>query len=448
MRQLQPVLWTKGLLLSPQHLQTQDRYLDDLLRFRLAVHALAPWGFARLAIDREALAGGVFALGEASGLFPDGLAFDIPDGDAAPAPRPLEGLWAPDQEALEIYLAIPEQRRGGVNVSAGDALDTRWRAEEALRRDDTTGLAERPIQVARKNLRLLVEGESLEGQSVLRVARLRRAATGESQLDPRHVPPLLDIRASEYLVSIARRLVEILAARSDALAGLRRQRSQSVAEFGLSDTANFWLLHTVNSHFPVLRHHLESPRTHPAALYEAMLALAGALTTYSATLHPGQLPVYEHERLSGCFTELDERIREMLDTVVASNAVTLPLRVVQPSVHATAIEQDRYLEAPQLFLAVSAEGRASDIVQRFPQLAKVSSADRVETLIRQALPGLGLVFAPTPPAAVAVKANHFYFALTKAGAEWAAIQRARNLAAYVPADFPGARLELVVVLPR
>ena len=44
MRQLQPVLWTKGTLLSPQHLQTQDRFLEDLLRFRIEALAYCPWG--------------------------------------------------------------------------------------------------------------------------------------------------------------------------------------------------------------------------------------------------------------------------------------------------------------------------------------------------------------------------------------------------------------------
>jgi type VI secretion system protein ImpJ len=34
MRNLQPVIWAKGTFLTPQHLQTQDRLLEDLLRFR------------------------------------------------------------------------------------------------------------------------------------------------------------------------------------------------------------------------------------------------------------------------------------------------------------------------------------------------------------------------------------------------------------------------------
>lgn len=78
MRQMQPVLWTKGVLLSPQHFQTQDRFLEDLLEFQLSTLAFCPWGFSRLEVDREALAGGSFAIAAAAGILPDGLLFDMP----------------------------------------------------------------------------------------------------------------------------------------------------------------------------------------------------------------------------------------------------------------------------------------------------------------------------------------------------------------------------------
>jgi type VI secretion system protein ImpJ len=117
-----------------------------------------------LEIDREALASGTFALASAAGIFPDGLLFDMPGADPTPAPKGLEGAFAPEQEHLDVYLAIPEYRYGGHNVSAAQRdRDTRYRAEELLRRDETTGRSERPIQVARKNLRIAFEGESIDG---------------------------------------------------------------------------------------------------------------------------------------------------------------------------------------------------------------------------------------------------------------------------------------------
>lgn len=448
MRQLQPVLWTKGVLLNPQHLQTQDRFLEDTIEFQLSTLTVFPYGFSQLAIDREALAGGAFALSSAAGILPDGLLFDMPEADPTPPPRQLEACWEPDQQSLDIYLSIPEYRPGGYNVSA-TAVDrnTRYAAEVLMRRDENTGLAEKPIQVARKNFRFLVQGESLDGSAVLRIARVVRSPNGGYQLDPRFIPPLVDIAANEYLLAIARRLVEILSARSATLAGGRRQKNQSLAEFSISDVASFWLLYTINGHLPQLRHLFETRRGHPALLYSAMLSLAGALTTFSTTIQPRLLPSYDHEDLSGCFTDLDEKLRQLLETVVPAHCVSLPLRLIQPLIYATAIDQDRYLSAPQLYLAVSADSNQADVLRKTPQLVKVSSHDGIERLIRQALPGVGLTYVPNPPSAVPVKSSHHYFLVHKAGPEWDAVVRGRNFAAYVPAEVPDPQLELVVLLP-
>src|SRR5256714_4198888 len=220
MRQMQPVLWTKGVLLSPQHFQTQDRFLEDLLEFQLSTLAFCPWGFRTLEIDREALAGGSFAIAAAAGILPDGLLFDMPLSDPVPPPKQLEGAFSPDQQTLDVYLAIPEYRYGGHNVSAAQRdRDTRYRAEELLRRDETTGRSERPIQVARKNVRILLEGESSEGSTMLRAARLTRSPTGEYQIDSHFIPPLIDIAASDYVMAVARRVGGTPSQQKTALAG-------------------------------------------------------------------------------------------------------------------------------------------------------------------------------------------------------------------------------------
>jgi type VI secretion system protein ImpJ len=445
---MQKVLWSKGVLLSPQHLQTQDRFLEDLVEFQLSALTFCPWGFSRLEIDREALAGGTLLVSAAAGILPDGLPFEMPESDLAPPPRPLEQHWRPDQESLTVHLGIPERRAGGYSVSVSQSgRNTRYLSEVAMRRDENTGLAEKPIQLARKNFRFLAEGESPEGYSLLPLARITRTTTGGFQPDPYFVPPLIDITASGYLLAVARRLVEVLTAKSSALSGMRRQRSQTLADFGVSDVASFWLLYTVNTHLPRFRHLHEVRRGHPGELFSAMAALAGALTTFSTTVHPRQIPLYDHSDLSGCFSRLDAMLRELLETVVPESAVTLPLRLTTPSVYAAAIDHDRYLAAPEWYLAARTGGRQDELIRKAPQLLKVSSADQIERLINRALPGVGLRHVPTPPGAVPVKLDREYFALDRSGPDWNAIRLSRNLAVYVPSDFPDPELELVVVLP-
>jgi len=448
-KRLQPVIWTKGTFLSPQYLQLQDRFLENVLQFHLENLSFRPYGFRSLQISQELLAAGSLGISSASGILPDGLLFDIPASDGAPQQKLLAECFEPDQTTLDLFLAVPQYRERGLNVAPSTRQGgARYRAEIELFRDENTGLSEKPVQVARKNLRILIEGDALEGYSSLRVARVLRTTANTYQLDPRFVPPLLDFQASDYLVSIARRLIEILSARSSSIAGVRRQKNQSLADFTASDIANFWLLYTVNTAFPSFRHLFETRGGHPEALYAAMLSLAGALTTFSTTIHPRDLPVYDHDNLGACFTELDEKLRLLLETVVPANFVALPLKLVQPFIYATSIDNDKYLVNTKMYLAMSAETSQADIAGKTPQLVKVCSTNHVEHLVRQALPGVTLAYVATPPSAIPVKLNYQYFSLNQSGVAWEAIQRARNLAAYVPAELPNPQLELIILLPQ
>jgi type VI secretion system protein ImpJ len=449
MKQLQPVLWTKGTFLTPQHLQLQDRFLEDSLNFRLQALKFCAWGFSELVLDQGLLADGQLAISRASGIFPDGLLFDIPASDQPPPSKALAEFFDPGVRDLDIYLTVPDYREKGLNVSAvGRTGGSRYLAEITTVRDDNTGTGEKPVQIARKNLRLLAANETREGSSGLRIANVQRTEAGAFRLNTRLVPPLLEVRASDYLLGLVNGLLEILSAKSSQLAAGRRQKNLSLADFTASDIANFWLLYTVNSHIPVLSHLLQGQRCHPEELFSALTALGASLTTFSTTIRPRDLPMYDHLNLSKVFTDLDEKLRLLLETVVPTNVVTLPLKHVNNTIYATAIDQDKYLNNTRMYLAISAETAEDSIIRKVPQMVKVCSATHIEQLISNALPGVTLTHLPNPPSAIPVKMKYQYFSLNQSGAAWESVTRARNFAAHVPGDFPNPQMELLILLPQ
>lgn len=443
MRQLQPVVWSKGVFLSPQHLQAQDRFFEESLRFLSSALAFRNWGLSSLRVDAAALSEGQLSLTEASGVFPDGLLLDMPASDAPPRSRVLEDCFHDGRASCVFYLAIPQHRPGGVNFAVQRGTSARFYSELQMLRDENSSGVEKPVSLARKNLQILAEGENLEGSVVLPFAEVERTEAGGYRLNPKFVPPMLNLQGSELLTGILRGLIEILVARSSQLAGARRQRNQSLADFSASDIANFWLLYSLNSRLPVLRHLMEAPQTHPEALYIEMLSLAGSLTTFSSKIEPRDLPQYEHERLGPCFLALDAVLAELLDTVVPSNFVALPLKPLRDSIYATAIDKDQYFENSRLYLAVSSDMREADLISRFPALAKACSATHIEQLIRQALPGLRLTHVPVPPRAIPVKLRYQYFSIERTGPVWEAVTRARNFAVYAPGEIPNPDMELI-----
>ena len=448
MKQLQPVIWSKGTFLTPQHLQVQDRFIEDSLNFRLQALSFCAWGFNELTIEQEKLASGQLAVSRAAGIFPDGLLFDIPDSDLAPPSRALADCWDPGAEAMDVYLTVPDFRLRGVNVATGNRDgNTRYLADVAPFCDENTGTGEKPIQVARKNFRLLVEGENRQGSSAMRVANIERKEGDVFRLNPHFVPPLLDVRASEYVLGIVRGMIERLSAKSTQLSGGRRQKNQSLADFTASDIANFWLLYTVNSYFPLFNFLFEAKRAHPEEVYSAMVELAGSLTTFSTSIRPRDLPVYDHEELGACFSALDAQLRTLLETVVPANFVALPLKLVQPSIYATALDDDKYLKDARMYLAISAGINEEELIRKAPQLLKLCSATHIDHLVKQSLPGIQLTHNMNPPNAIPVKLKYQYFSLNQAGPAWEAVRRARNFAAFVPGEFPNPEMELLILLP-
>ena len=450
MKNLRRVVWSKGMFLTPQHFQAQDNAAEDALHFRFAASTFANWGITHITIDQESLANGVFTIERCRGLLADGLPFSMPQPDAGPRGQPVAEHFSPSQAYLDVYLALPERLTGAKNFSpspesGAGAASTRFVAENLDVGDEGGSGDMKTVQLARKNFRLLFGEQNREGYSGLRIARVVRSETGAFTLDPSFVAPCLDIASSEYLMGMLRRQIEILTTKSNSLSSSRRQRGQSLADFNTGETANFWLLHTVNTSLPELSHIWSTRHGHPETLYVAMLRLAGALATFSLELSAREVPAYDHDNLGPCFTELDEKIRLLLETVVPSKCISIPLRLDR-SIWSGTITSDQYFKESQFFLAISAKMGVDDLIGKVPKLVKVSPTDEIDNLIRRALPGLTLRHMPAPPPAVTFRLDNQYFSINQSGILWERITQSRNISLFLPPDLVSAKPELLVVL--
>jgi type VI secretion system protein ImpJ len=313
---------------------------------------------------------------------------------------------------------------------------------------DENGLDEpKPVQFAGRNLVLLFGRQNLDGYASLRIAQVIRNQTGGYVLNPEFIPPLLNLAASTTLLNLVKRLVEILGAKSEALSGTRRSRGKTLADFNVSETGSFWLLHTVNTYLPELKHIHDVRRGHPEPLYLSLLKMAGALSTFSFEDNTRNLPAYDHDNLGPCFAALEMAVRDLLDTVIPSKCVNIPLKQNQ-RIWSGAITNDAWLQNSQMILAIAAPGMGvTDLIERVRMLVKLSPPDEINNLISHALPALKLVHASPPPAAVPNRSDFQYFTVNQAGRLWDGIQRSRSLSLYVPLDLPGARPEIYIVLP-
>jgi type VI secretion system protein ImpJ len=448
-KQLSKVVWVEGMCLGPQHFQAQRQSFEDLIQFSSSNLWFEPYGFAGFKLDAESLRNGVVALSHARGIFPDGLVFHMPESDALPPSRMIGDAFPPTHESLRVMLAVPRYRQNAANCVLavnGSEPTTRYIAEEHPLCDENTGEDTRPVFLGRKNIRFVFDNENSGDLLILPIARIMRDGTGHYVYDPAFIPPCLQASASERLMMILHRLIEILDEKSATLSISRRGASKFQTAFSSSDVASFWFVHTINSSLTVLRHLYQSERGHPEQVYSEMSRLAGALCTFGMESHPQTLPAYDHLNLDKCFHALDEHIRTHLELVVPTNCISIPLKSTGRYAYEGEITDQRCVGRARWILAVQSNIGEPELITKAPRHVKVCSSELLPELVKTALPGLSLTHLPVPPSAIAPKVDFQYFGVSRTGSVWEHIVKTRKVGIYVPGEFPNPELELLIVL--
>jgi type VI secretion system protein ImpJ len=450
MSKYRKIVWNEGMLLTPHHFQQWDNYYEDLLNSRVRSTMPFEYGVLGLEVNREAIANGDFQITNLHAVLPDGLLINVPDAEAVPDMRPVGDHFHPEQEKLGVHIAIPAKKFGEANYQANGAkisANLRFLQEGALVKDETSGTNEQPLALAKSNLRIIFDDEVRDGFTSIKIAELMRTPTGQLKISDDYIPPTLKTSSSAWMVNMLRQLVEILNTKSGSLGEQRRQRNASLADFTTAEVAVFWLLHTINSSIPMMAHFFHSPLLHPEKLYLEMAQLVGKLMTFSTQHYPRDIVKYDHDDLYFTFFNLSVLLKELLETVIPSRCVPIPLEKTRETLYVGRIEDERLLKEAGFYLAVSAQMPESKLIEGVPRVVKIASRDVIDKIIGSALPGVILSHANPPPSPIPARVGFRYFMLDTIGPYWDGIKGSKVVAVYVPDEIPDVKLEMYAVKP-
>ncbi len=447
MKFLSRVVWSEGMYLGPHHFQTQSRYFEDSMAFLAASLWREPWGLLHLELDAKAMRNGTASVLSASGIFPDGLPFEIPSSDPPPPLRNLLDVFPSTDAELPLYLTVPIRRDSGFDCDLSATPNgSRFSPMQRVLRDETNGIDERDIDLGRKNIRLMTEAELTPEMLSIPVARVLRDGRGHLVCDEEFVPPCLSLSASEPLMLLLRRLLDAIGEKSATVARGARRHGRFEAGTGALDVANYWFLHALHSALPPLHHLTATRHAHPEAVFIELSRLAGALCTFAVDSDPRQLPAYDHRNPGPAFRSLDAHIRRHLEIVVPSNTLTLDFQPVEPYMYAAEVRDERCLRRARWILGMRSTLGESDLLRLTPKLVKVCSAKFVPELVKRALPGMTLTHLPVPPTAIRAEADMQYFSVEIAGPCWEHILQTRRVGIYIPGEISGPEFELTVIV--
>lgn len=434
------VMWSEGMLLTPQHLQLSDtqRDLDDWGKLQALYGACA--GVIGLEIDAAELVGSQVAIKRISAILPDGTWLNAPSEDLLPPARTIPSGGS--DRPLGVSLALAEVKTD-LPSEDGRCGSGRYQVEEWKVEDRFSSGRSRRIEVARPSARLLFDGEPTDGLVTLKLLEIARDGTGRWQVHGRYIPPVLRMDASPalrklvedahiMLVSCRRKLIE-------------RRGSGAPVELTYSDMLLFWFLHSLNGSIAGLEHVLELGALPPERAYQHLRTCTGYLTTFTDGLAPMDLPPFRPDDLFGSFSKLTEILKTCLAVMLPTHHVSVPMRQHGQHIWRADLPRDIALDKADHVLVLAGavpDGLSPDEVR---DAIKVSALTDIEFIVGASLRGVDLQVLPRPPAGVPVRREALYLRLRKSAPFWESVAQSRELAVFLPGRLVSMAPDLVII---
>lgn len=436
------VLWAEGLTLGPQHFQRLDLYHETRLQ-RLA-SALNPflWGVRSVQWNLEALGHSCLSAEAMSLIFQDGEIYEAPAADILPLSIDLSRL-PQDVHTFTFYAALPCVKPHGANSEPA----SRFVTSDAETTDLFSDAVPIDVSFLKKQVRLMSHIELRDAHVSFPLLRIRRLPQGGFEVDTTFVPPGLEIRAAGPLQSLLESLISALSAKIESLRGMHRKKNANEFEVHTGDISSWWMLNIVSTANATLLHCARTRGIHLVELYKEMLALAGGLMTFSDRYSTSDLPAYVHDDSGPTFARLDAIIRDLADTVISAKYFMIPLTADEHrrAHYRGALDPERITPDTQLYLAISADMPALELVAAVPIRFKVGSPDDIERIVVSALPGVALAHMPQVPAAIPVRPDTYYFSISTKGALYENALKSQAIAIYTPDGMRELKIELIAV---
>ncbi|WDE13875.1 type VI secretion system baseplate subunit TssK [Thalassomonas haliotis] len=437
MSDFNPVAWTEGMFLRPQHMQQQERYLQfQHASINTRINPFA-WGIFNLEIDSALLSLGQFRLDNIECVFQDNTLALLPE--QSPLPEAIS--IPPGTSDQVIYLVVPVNKSSGLNIScAEDKLITRYNYTDHHIVDTSVGSdAMEVLQVAKLNCQLKLQSEDRAGYLSIAVARISDVSEeGAIRLDKKFIPSCMVLDHMPALANLTREILGMIHQRADAIAARLSQ-----AQGSSSSIADFLMLQLLNKYQPLFEHYASATGLHPELLYTCLLAFAGELSTFSsADKRIAKLPRYQHDNLTYIFSNLMVIINQGLSSVLEQTAIELPLEKSKFGVYLAVLNDKDLLKRAEFILAVKASLPHEEIRNRLPGQIKIGAVETIRDLVNNQLPGIGITSLPVAPRQVPYHAGYHYFQLDKSNSHWLKLASSGGIALHLSGNYPELALEL------
>lgn len=309
---LDRIQWHEGMLLSPQHFQTESSRVDQLIAFHSMGRHCDAWGIKTFEIDIAMLAGGKFRILTLEAFMPDGTALKW-NGKLESSSLEINLEDLPDNvknsETIDIYIGLPLGTRKN--------KEGNFRFEEKVSDPVVDDFQDgEPIDIPRLtyNLKIFVNERPPGSYSSFKLCVLNNV-DGVIKVG-NYIPPLIDIGVSKFLKEELKHLSGELRSKATFCA---RQVDSQKGDFSDPDqVSTIQRLGLMALSLPKLESLIQMNDVSPRQLYLVLCEILGPLSQLKFGGIPNPPPKYLHEDLHSTFSSLFTSLLKFLEGVSQS----------------------------------------------------------------------------------------------------------------------------------
>ena len=450
--------WQEGLFLQPHHLQRMQKSIEDGMASERQLGWPYAFGIIEARLNRPALANTRVTFDKLRAIMPSGLEVNYPAAAELPS-LDIAQVFARGSGTFIVSLGVPLWQNNRANtVPITHDADTRakllYRVGETECYDENTGENPKPIQVRKINSRLMLEQEDRSDMEMLPLLRIVRA-TGEDvglpKEDAEFVPPCMVLNGSVVLREMVRNIInEVEATRKEVANQIFKASLKFESMSRGPDYEQVFRLRTLNRCSARLRPLFEAPAISPFAMYLELRELLADLAALQLGVDPFESEPYQHDNQFLCFSDLTNKIRDLLTVAPKGSYLQLAFKDVGGIL--TANLADEHFALPNAyFLAIQTEKIDGSNLAGF-----VQDGDKFKlmplSLAKRAIRGIELKEERVAPMGLPARVGLHYFRLERANSArmWQTIQ-VEKAAAVVwlgsNLDWSGASFTLYMTVP-
>lgn len=384
------VQWSEGMLLTPQHFQQYDIYLNAVLQQRMCGITAHCWGVRHLVVDMSLLAGGTLVVEELTCIFPDGVPYVMQAGDIGTLRLSFKPQDLTDGKAVRVCAAMPP-RTGAMKVPSTSIKRYESIPGDHAVIDEMTGIADVYVDRIRPKVELYTEQDVPAGYLAVPLIEVTRNVRN-GQLEPTSFhPPMLRMGAASVfttgtsLMRALRQLRDQLWDKMHKLTGMSPvDGPERVGAMSAEERMQLSLARHIASALPMFDTIILDAEVAPAHAYHALAHVVGSMAWVGSNPAPLMMPPYVHDNCAPQFqAAIDFVLRKL--ALINTEWDSMAFSRVGEMIFARRLPDE--LRAPVFVEVRLRDGQGLRDVEAWLADARVGSEELMPMLRQRRLPG-------------------------------------------------------------